>query len=82
MGPSLCSAFTLAAKDNVKEFLKLASTKLEAENLVTLWRHAHSEGYKKGRKSVLGIGTGTENPGVSHGFSLGLGYGFEFCTPM
>ena len=44
---------TLAATDNVKEFLKLASTKPEAENLVTLWRRAHSEGYEKGRKSAL-----------------------------
>jgi hypothetical protein len=44
---------TLAATDDVKEFLKLASTKPEGENLVTLWRCAHGEGYENGRKSVL-----------------------------
>ena len=44
---------TLATMEDIKRFLKLASTTPEGENLGTLWRRAHGEGYEKGRKSLL-----------------------------
>jgi flagellar biosynthesis/type III secretory pathway protein FliH len=44
---------TMATTEDIKVFLKLASTTPEGENLETLWRRAHGEGYEKGRKVVL-----------------------------
>ena len=44
---------TLASTEDVKIFLKLASTTPEGKNLENLWRRAHGEGYEKGRKAVL-----------------------------
>ena len=44
---------TLASTEDVKNFLKLASTTPEGGNLVNIWRRAHREGYEKGRKKSL-----------------------------
>ena len=71
---------TLAATDDIKEFLKLASTKPEGENLATLWRRAHYEGYENGRKSVLrNLEKKMEEKyeeGVERGMNLGREEGF------
>jgi hypothetical protein len=44
---------TLATTEDIKIFLKLASTTQEGRNLENLWRRAHEEGYEKERKSLL-----------------------------
>ena len=44
---------TLATTEDVKKFLNIASTTPEGKNLEYIWRRAHGEGYKKGRKSLL-----------------------------
>ena len=44
---------TLATTEDIKKFLKLASTTPDGKNLENLWRRAHGEGYEKGRKSLL-----------------------------
>jgi hypothetical protein len=50
---SFFNFITMATTEDIKKFLKLASTTAEGKNLGNLWRRAHGEGYEKGRKSLL-----------------------------
>ena len=44
---------TNATAQNIREFLKLAATTPEGENLMHLWSLAFEDGYERGRKSLL-----------------------------
>ena len=74
---------TLATTKDIKEFLKLASTTPEGENLGYLWRRAHGEGYEKGRKSLLqDLNKKMEDKfeeGVERGMDLGREEGYTIA---
>jgi hypothetical protein len=76
---------TLATTEDIKKFLKLASTTPKGENLENLWRRAHMEGYKKGRKSLLqDLKKKMEDKyeeGVERGMNLGREQGYTVQKP-
>ena len=72
---------TLATVEDIKNFLKLASTTPEGKNLENLWRRAHEEGYEKGRKVAI-KGSETEardkyREGIARGMDLGREQGYN-----
>jgi hypothetical protein len=69
---------TLATTEDIKNFLKLASTTSEGGNLGNLWRRAHAEGYKKGRKAALETETKDKfREGIAKGMDLGREQGYN-----
>ena len=71
---------TLATTKDIKEFLKLASTTPEGENLGYLWRRAHGEGYEKGRKSLLqDLNKKMEDKFEERGMDLGREEGYTIA---
>ena len=72
---------TLATVEDIKNFLKLASTTPEGKNLENLWRRAHEEGYEKGKKVAI-KGSETEvrdkyREGIARGMDLGREQGYN-----
>ena len=72
---------TLATTEDIKKFLKLANTTLGGKNLENLWRRAHAEGYKKGRKVALkDLEAGLKDKfreGIAKGMDLGREQGYN-----
>jgi flagellar biosynthesis/type III secretory pathway protein FliH len=70
---------TLVSTEDIKRFLKLASTTPESEekNLENLWRRAHGEGYENGRKSVLWNLEKKMEENYEEGLERGMDLGWE-----
>jgi hypothetical protein len=67
---------TMATTEDIKKFLKLASTTPEGGNLENLWRRAHIEGYEKGRKNMEKNMEDRFEEGVRKGMDLGHEEGY------
>jgi hypothetical protein len=71
---------TVASTEEITEFLELAATKSESENLRYLWERAYEDGYENGRKSLLrNLGKNLQDKfedGVERGMDLGREEGY------